>query len=378
MGTFLIPTLIYGGMMAGRGFPHSEARAAGVPFATMLLEFLSPILIFLMLLHAMIGYVELGTDSWISNVTGTILESKDYGLMLFVWTSGLMFILRFFAGPIVHRISPLGLLFGSAVLGCLGLLLLGQGLNTMWFCILAATVYGCGKTFFWPTMLGVVSERFPKGGALTLGLVGGIGMLSAGFLGGPIIGYEQDYFAMQSLSSDAPDAYGRYSAETEDSYLFLKPIKGLDNTKVGILLGDPGQGNGDGQKLDADAAILEKAGQDPYADKNLGPFLNWWRGAGAQACEPVEGADKVKGGGDATFPAHCYSKKDAKPVTDARLNGGKMALTLTSAVPACMAVGYLLLIVYFWSRGGYQAQVLLEHKANDEEFTGGVEGPADY
>ena len=359
MGMFLIPTLIYGGLMAGRAFPHSEAKAAGVPYAVMLLEFLSPILLFLMLLHAMVGFVELGTDSWISNVTGTILESKNYGLMLFVWTSGLMFVLRFFAGPIVHKISPLGLLFCSAVLGSCGLLLLGQGLNAMWFCILAATVYGCGKTFFWPTMLGVVSERFPKGGALTLGLVGGVGMLSAGFLGGPIIGYAQDYFAMQSLSTQYTSAYGRYSAESEDSYLFLPPIRGLDNTKVGTLLGDPGENNGDGKKLEADVENLKKVGQDPYQDKHLAPLLNWWNGEG-----------QSKGAKD-------FAKNDERPVTDARLYGGKMALTWTSAVPAMMALGYLILIVYFWSRGGYQAQVLLEHKANDEEFTGGVEGPAE-
>ena len=74
----------------------------------------------------------------------------------------------------------------------------------------------------------------------------------------------------------------------------------------------------------------------------------------------------------------CFAPKDERPVKDAQLHGGKMALTWTAAVPACMALGYLILIVYFWRRGGYEAQVLLEHKANDEEFTGGVEGPADY
>ncbi len=235
MGTFVIPVLIYGGMMFGRRFPHSEVRTAGVPFTQMLLEFVSPILLMLLLLQAMVGYVELGTDSWISNVTGTILTNKNYGLMLFVWTSGLMFVLRFFAGPIVHRISPLGLLFCAAVLGCIGLLLLGNApadvggvsVGAILFCILAATIYGCGKTFFWPTMLGVVSERFPKGGALTLGLVGGVGMLSAGFLGGPIIGYEQDYFAVQSIKTAADPTYDRYkTASASEPYLFLPGIQG--------------------------------------------------------------------------------------------------------------------------------------------------------
>src|SRR5207253_2827627 len=217
-----------------RKFPTSEAAAAGVSIWTMLLEFASPILLFLLFLHALVGYVELGTDSWITNITGTILENKQYGLMLFIWTSGLMFVLRFFAGPIVHKISPLGLLFVSAVLACCGLLLLGHS-NAALLCIVAATVYGFGKTFFWPTMLGVVSERFPRGGALTLGAMGGVGMLSAGLLGGPGIGYKQDYFATQEIQRLSPDAYARYKSDDTKSFLFFPAVAGLDGSKVAVL-----------------------------------------------------------------------------------------------------------------------------------------------
>ena len=356
MGTFLVPVLIYGGMMIGRHFPHSEARRAGIGLGTMLLEFVSPILLLLILLHAMVGYVELGTDSWITNIESTILANPTYGLILFAWTSGLMFALRFFAGPIVHRISPLGLLFCAAATACVGLLLLGLGPNYMLFCLLAVTVYGVGKTFFWPTMLGVVSERFPKGGALTLGIVGGVGMLSAGFLGGPIIGYEQDYFAIQSLNTGASETYHRYSSHDANSYLFgaLPPIHGLDNTKVGILLSDP-----PGKSLQDDIDNLTRTGQDPNKDPNLAPLIHWWNGVGED-----------KG-------AQSHVNDDRRPITEARLDGGKTALAYTAAVPFCMAIGYLILILYFWSQGGYVAQVLLEHKADDEEFTGGVEGPAD-
>jgi hypothetical protein len=113
----------------------------------MLLQFASPILLFLLLIHACVGYVELGTDSWIGNITGRILGSKEAGLWLFIWTSGLMFVLRFFAGPIVHQINPLGLLFVSAIFGTLGLLLLGN-VTGVYLCVAAATIYGLGKTFF--------------------------------------------------------------------------------------------------------------------------------------------------------------------------------------------------------------------------------------
>ena len=113
-------------------------------------------------------------------------------------------------GPIVHKISPLGLLFCSAVLGCVGLVMLGMGPNVMWFCVLAVTVYGCGKTFFWPTMLGVISERFPKGGALTLGIAGGIGMLSAGLLGAPASVTNRIRSPFRAYKDGRPHAYDRY------------------------------------------------------------------------------------------------------------------------------------------------------------------------
>ena len=82
---------------------------------------------FLMLagaLHVCIGYVELGTGSWIANIMDTVLGGK--GLFILLYTSILMFVLRFFAGPIVHRMNPLGLLFSSAVLAVIGLYALGS------------------------------------------------------------------------------------------------------------------------------------------------------------------------------------------------------------------------------------------------------------
>src|SRR5439155_21296218 len=176
---FMIPVLIYGAVCLGPGFTKSEARQHGVTLLQMLGEFTQPILLLLLLIHGLVGYVELGTDSWISNITGNILASRQDGLLLFVYTSSLMFALRFCAGPIVRRISPLGLLCVCAVLAAIGLTLLGNA-RAGAALVIAATTYGLGKTFFWPTMLGVVSERFPRGGALTIGAVGGIGVFSAG------------------------------------------------------------------------------------------------------------------------------------------------------------------------------------------------------
>src|SRR6185503_5484725 len=178
MSLFLIPVILYGVMLLGQRFPKSEASAHGVTLGEMLTTVAAPLMLVLLFLHALVGYVELGTDSWISKITGSIMASPANGLKLFVYTSTLMFILRFFAGPIVHKISPLGLLCLSGVLGATGLTLLGNALGVT-ACVVAATVYALGKTFLWPTMLAVASERFPKGGAVAIGMLGAAGMLSA-------------------------------------------------------------------------------------------------------------------------------------------------------------------------------------------------------
>lgn len=338
LSTYGIPVLIYGILMMGQKFPKSEASSAGVTVGTMLKEVLAPVLLLLLVLHALVGYVELGTDSWISNITGSIMQSPQNGLLLFIWTSGLMFVLRFFAGPIVHRISPLGLLFVSAVLGAIGLTLLGNS-TELTMCVIAATVYGFGKTFLWPTMLGVVSERFPRGGAVTLGLVGGVGMLSAGLLGGPGIGYKQDYFATDDLKTKSVETYDRYKVEGEPKgFLFFPKISGLDGQKVATL-------NNGGQQLAIDQKLLEeKPSRNESDEKELASLKKlsaWWEGAKAHA------------------------ETDKPIVTAAALHGGKMALKWTAAVPAAMAVGYLILIAYFQAIGGYKPATVAEEQAAD-------------
>ncbi|MCE2560038.1 MAG: MFS transporter [Acidobacteria bacterium] len=290
LALYLVPTLIYVLMMVKEKFPRSEAAAAGVKFIDMVKEFAAPMLLFLLVLHVCIGYVELGTDSWIVNIMDTVLGGK--GLFILLYTSILMFVLRFFAGPIVHRINPLGLLFVSACVAAIGLYSLGSlaGAVTV---MIAATIYGAGKAFFWPTMLAVVSERFPKGGALTLGAVGGVGMLSAGLLGGPGIGYLQDRHASNDLQAKAPAVYEEYKAQGTNSFLFFAPVQGLDGSKAG--------------------PVMEKA-------KDFSIEL----------------------------------PPDEQAVRDASFHGGQTALRITAAIPVFMALGFLYLIIHFRRKGGYK------------------------
>ena len=98
----------------------------------------------------------------------------------------------------------------------------------------AATLYGLGKTFFWPTMLGVVAEQFPKGGALTLNTCGGVGMLAVGVLGAPFLGYIQDTKVDRDLKAANPALYAKVIGETEDQRL-RRRTRPLDRQKVETL-----------------------------------------------------------------------------------------------------------------------------------------------
>lgn len=351
LGLYVLPALWYGLIVLKEQFPVSEAKKAGLSFGTMLAEFASPLLLMLLLLHACVGYVELGTDSWIANITESILTGQ--GLLLFVYASAIMFILRFFAGPIVERINPLGLLCISSVLGTVGLLLLSAGNSTgiIW---LAVTIYGVGKTFLWPTMLGIVGERFPRGGAITMGAIGGIGMLSAGLLGGPGLGYKQDLNASKHLEANHPGTYSRYMAEKESGFLFLPKVKGLDGQKVGVILDQPTPAS----TLISDYEIAEAAGEIPDA---LVTQKAWWDEVGEE-----------------------NMNIDHAPVEEAKIYGGRMALQWTAVVPAMMFVGYFMLVIFFRLQGGYKTveidesgeRHVTDHKPTAEEaFEEGEEGP---
>ncbi len=175
---------------------------------------------------------ELGTDGAITGIMEEPMVAAGFSpLWVLIYTSAIMMVLRFFAGPIVAKISPLGLLAACAILAIVGLYLLSftQGLVMIFA---AATVYGIGKTFFWPTTLGVVAEQFPKGGAVTLNAIAGIGMLTVGIIGGPLIGAMQEGSAQVAIEEKMEGVYGDVSRV--DTY-FLGEYTAVDDSKVAEL-----------------------------------------------------------------------------------------------------------------------------------------------
>lgn len=191
-----------------------------------------PLLLFLCLIMMPLATTELGTDGAISGIMEEPLhEIGANPLWVLIYTSTIMMCLRFVAGPIVHKLTPLGLLAACATLACVGLFLLSKA-HGLAFIFLAATVYGVGKSFFWPTMLGVVAEQTPKGGALTLNAIAGIGMLSVGILGGPLIGEMQERSIESAIESKTPGIYR--SVSKSDSY-FFGTYRALDSVKLAAL-----------------------------------------------------------------------------------------------------------------------------------------------
>ena len=257
---------------------------------TMGWTFGSILLFVLFVTHAIVGAVELGTDSWIEAITGNLFTA-DEGKALFIWTSAIMFGLRFCAHFIETKLglSPIGILLTSALLA-FGGLQLASGMNSFGIALLALGIYALGKTFFWPTMLAVVGDRFPRSGAVAMSIMGGIGMLSAGLIGGPGLGYAKDRFTGEALQKEAPAVYAASKASSESKFLNLAPVTAVA-----------------GDKLEA----AKKAGDKGTADQ--------------------------------------------KAIVAANQAGDRATLKADSFLPLTMAAIYLLLLFYFKSIGGYRA-----------------------
>lgn len=171
----LIPTFIYGALFATQQFPVTERVASGVSSREMYMQAFRPMFLLWAFCMLLTASTELGPQQWQESVLTK--TAKLPGTLILVYTSMLMFTLRHFAGSIAHRFSPIGMLTGSALLAAIGLYALSFAFNTV-TAIAAATVYGLGIVFFWPTMLGVTAERFARGGAFLLGLMGCVGNLA--------------------------------------------------------------------------------------------------------------------------------------------------------------------------------------------------------
>jgi MFS family permease len=338
LALYLVPTLIYGIMFMGQKFPKSEASqkgaklgemskdigligAAVVGYMVMLFasqslhvpagiawaiggaiviavgfltkfSFGSLLLFVFFVAHILVGAVELGTDGWIQNITGNLFTSEQ-GKFLFIWTSAIMFCLRFTANFIERnlKLSPVGILFLSSVFAVVGLRF-ASSMETFAMAVIALGIYAIGKTFFWPTMLAVVSDQFPRSGAVAISVMGGLGFFSAGLLGGPGLGYSKDRFAAEELQRTNMAVYEQVKSEKASEFIFFKGVNAISGTAM----------------------------------------------------------EEARGSTERTL--------EQQALVDASEAGDRKTLKVDSYVPLTMAGIYLLLLLYFRSKGGYRPKDL--------------------
>ena len=189
----LVPTIIYGVMMLKAKFPQFDTQQNST--TSNLKHLLSPLYLFLIICMTLTAVTEFGTQQWIEQILGSSGASP---MVILALITGLMALGRFFAGPIVHRFSPSGVLLGSAIFSTLGIFLMSQAQgNTIY---LAAALFAVGVTYFWPTMIGCVAEYAPKTGALGMSLIGGAGMFAMS-IWNPVIGHWIDNARTQAQTT---------------------------------------------------------------------------------------------------------------------------------------------------------------------------------
>jgi fucose permease len=182
MGIMLLPTFVYGYMFLNKEFPKTERVVSGFSYNDMLKACISPLFIFMAISMILTAGTELGTNQWIAALLANVSSNP---ILLLVWISGIMALARQFGGSLIHNMKSTVVLLTSSILAFAGCILMGYTGGAMVFA--SAGIFALGVAFFWPSMLGFVSENIPQSGALGLAIMGGIGFLG-GAIAQPLLG----------------------------------------------------------------------------------------------------------------------------------------------------------------------------------------------
>jgi MFS family permease len=209
VSVLFLPAVIYGAMFFRLQFPRTERVEKGVSTKEMFMACLNPLFLIMLACMFLTAATELGTNQWIN----ALLDNAGISaILILVMINGIMALGRSFAGPVVHRINPNGMLIFSAFFAAVGLLLLSQ--TSGYASIAAAIVFAIGICFFWPTMLGFVSEYVPKSGALGLSLMGGAGMFSTSLII-PMMGRWYDDNKAEALRQGLSEVQAKHAAGSD-------------------------------------------------------------------------------------------------------------------------------------------------------------------
>jgi MFS family permease len=313
MGLLLIPLAIYGAMCLGQRFPVTERVQHNVSTGEMFLQALRPMFLLWAFCMMLTASTELGPNQWQESVLKRTAQVS--GTVVFVYTSALMFVMRFFAGPLAHKLSPVGMLTCSAVLSAAGLYWLSFASNAV-TAFAAATVFGVGIAYFWPTMLGVTAERFPKGGALLLGLMGSVGNLAIS-QALPQMGAIYDSYTVQALIREARDLANKKVEVRRDDRTEEIPLVKSESVQSWLP-----------------EAVRERI--YPAGTQKLNPDAV--NAVNEQAREGVPGAQTTQ-----------------QAIQEAEKVGAAWAFRWVAVLPCVLVVIFGLIAIGDWLRGGYKA-----------------------
>ena len=316
----LVPALGYGLMMFTAPFPQTEGVSAGVSVGESFKALLAPIMLIMMPMMLLTASMELPPSSWVPSV---LQAGGINGLLVFGFVFGIMGTLRLLAGPVVKALTPTGILFGSAVLATLGLFLFSMAETTL-MAFLTAAIWAAGIAYFWPTMLGYVSERNPKSGALGLGVMGAVGMLASFFVT-PWLGDIADDRGHDTLNSETviqifEDVNTEFPTIAENSGPQEADIMAVNSTVVDVL------------------ATYESDGELP-------------RGSTMQALRSVSGSG---------VESEIVGRAQAE-LNPADNEGGRRSFRTLAPVGIILIVVFGLLLVRDLRAGGYKAEKLGSH-----------------
>ncbi|MDO6447194.1 MFS transporter [Colwellia sp. 1_MG-2023] len=204
IAVMLVPTVIYGYLILSQSFPKTDNIETST--SKNIKALFSPLFLFMAVCMTLTTTSELGTQQWIERILGSSGASP---MLIMAMITGVMAVGRYFAGPIVHKFNPSGVLLYSAVVTTIGIYSMSVATGNMVY--VSALLFALGVTYFWPTMVGFVAENIPDSGALGMSLLGGIGMFAVS-MWNPVIGKWIDEARQQALTLNSDPALAELAA----------------------------------------------------------------------------------------------------------------------------------------------------------------------
>jgi len=213
----LVPTVIYGYLILSQKFPISENIDTST--GNNIKALFSPLFLFMAFCMTLTATSELGTQQWIERILGASGASP---MLMMAMITGVMAVGRYFAGPIINKFNPAGVLLYSAIVTTLGIYFMSMATGNMVY--VSALLFALGVTYFWPTMIGFVAENIPESGALGMSMLGGAGMFAVS-MWNPVIGGWIDQAREQALAvNSAPEVAELAAGQATLANLSLFPL----------------------------------------------------------------------------------------------------------------------------------------------------------